>query len=230
MNKIFLTEPRIECKFQTNNIGFNLFKKNLIHLGFVKSFENRNVYSLYFDDINFSSVSDNLSGVTPRAKYRLRWYCRSDNKKYGLRYEKKIKKGILGTKKIINLDQLSEEINKEFLIKNISKLTYIKDFSLLPLNYLPQLFCSYRRSYYENRNGIRLTIDRNIKFSLANKSDSLFIENSNYLTSNSIIFEIKFSELQKDIVIPILKKMPSPSIRCSKYLMGQSKLLGFSYI
>ena len=45
-----------------------------------KSYENRVVNSIYFDDVGFSSVRDNLSGITQRNKLRLRWYV---NQKYG---------------------------------------------------------------------------------------------------------------------------------------------------
>ena len=45
-----------------------------------KSYDNRIVNSIYFDDVGFSSVRDNLSGITQRNKLRLRWYV---NQKYG---------------------------------------------------------------------------------------------------------------------------------------------------
>ena len=45
-----------------------------------KSYDNRIVNSIYFDDVGFSSVRNNLSGITQRNKLRLRWYV---NQKYG---------------------------------------------------------------------------------------------------------------------------------------------------
>ena len=44
------------------------------------------------------------------------------------------------------------------------------------------------------------------------------------------ILEAEDPEDQKQIVIPFLRELPSPSIRCSKYLLGQSKLKNYSYI
>ena len=228
--EIITTDPRIESKFQTDSFGLLRFKNNLRDFGFIKSFKRRLINSLYFDDDKYSCVSDNLSGITPRSKYRLRWYSDLNNINYGLRFEKKIKKGLLGIKKIINLDNLSQEIYHNFSIKNISRTTNISNDLLLPLDFNPQLFCNYERSYYENNDGIRLTLDHQIKFRLVKKNDNLYGNYSNQLKSNTFIFELKFAENQKSIVIPLLRNIPSPSNRCSKYLLGQSKLRNFSYL
>lgn len=230
MNKIFSTSPRIECKFQTNDLNFNCFENKFKILGLTKAFEERNINSLYYDDHKFSSVADNLSGTSPRCKYRLRWYSNTNTKNYGLQFEKKVKNGILGIKKIINLYKYLDDILDDYSIKNIRKMTNIKNNLILPFYYLPQIICEYRRSYYENLDGVRLTVDRNIKFRLTNKENKLNPTNRSYLSSNSIIIELKFSEDQKQIVIPFLRELPSPSIRCSKYLLGQSKLKNYSYI
>jgi len=228
--EIIVTEPRIESKFQTDIFGFNNFKNIVKDFGFVKSFNKRIINSLYYDDFKYSSVADNLSGITPRSKFRLRWYSDLNNKNYGLRFEQKIKQGLLGIKKIINLSEYTQNICDDFSIKNISLQTNIFDISLLPLQYYPQIFCQYIRSYYENKDGVRLTIDQDIKFRNATITDNLFKINSNQLSSNIVIFEVKFSENQKSMVIPLLRKMPSTSNRCSKYLLAQSKLRHFSYI
>ena len=34
----------------------------------------RIVNSIYYDNPQYSSIKDNLAGITPRSKYRLRWY------------------------------------------------------------------------------------------------------------------------------------------------------------
>ena len=38
----------------------------------IKTYDNRKVNSIYFDDVGFSSVRDNLAGISQRNKLRLR--------------------------------------------------------------------------------------------------------------------------------------------------------------
>lgn len=228
--KIETTQPRFESKFQTNSIGLNIYEKYLREFGFIKSFENRCIFSLYYDDDKYSCVADNLSGITPRCKYRLRWYSDIKNKNYGLRFEQKVKKSLMGIKNIINLDQFTNQINLDYSINNIRNLCNIKNYSLLPFGFFPQLICNYDRAYFEDKNGIRITIDKDIKFRKVNKNENLFFNDSLELSSNSIIVEIKFSSFQKTKALKFFRNIPSPSNRCSKYLLGQSKLKSFSYL
>ena len=41
---------------------------------FKETFPKRRINSLYFDDICYQSVRDNLAGISHRKKTRLRWY------------------------------------------------------------------------------------------------------------------------------------------------------------
>ena len=225
-----ITEPRIESKFQTNTLGFGKFSDVIRGFGFLKSFPPRIITSLYYDDVKFTSVNDNLAGITPRSKYRLRWYRNSENKEYGLRFEKKIKRGILGVKRIIEMDNITSEVFQNTSIENLRRISGIKDPTLLPLNYFPQLLCKYNRSYYENYQRVRLTIDTNIKFYSIKNSNDLLYNKKIPVTSNCTILEIKFMDTQKISIQSFLNSLPSPSLRCSKYLFGQSKLQGFSYL
>ena len=68
------TDKRIESKFITNNFGLNKFLWLIKNNGFLRAYPNRTVNSLYYDNLKFSSIKDNLAGITPRNKYRLRWY------------------------------------------------------------------------------------------------------------------------------------------------------------
>lgn len=48
-----------------------LIKSNLF---FYKQYPDRKVNSIYFDDINYSSIIENLDGVYQKKKIRVRWY------------------------------------------------------------------------------------------------------------------------------------------------------------
>ena len=223
------TDKRIESKFITNNSGLNKFLWHIKNYGYLRAYQNRTVNSLYYDNLKFSSIKDNLAGITPRNKYRLRWYGNKNKDWNNYQFEKKIKLNLTGYKKIIKLRNKIDIFSIDYSIAGLQKITKIYDQTLLPLNYNPQLLCSYERQYFENSYSVRITIDSNIKF-WAVKNDIQNDFNRPFLRSNYNIVEIKFTPNQKDILIPFFRKLPNPSTRCSKYLLGHAKLNRVSYI
>ena len=66
---------RYEIKFILNEANYsNAYFIINAKTSMKKDFSNRVVNSLYFDDMNFSSIQDNLIGLANRKKMRLRWY------------------------------------------------------------------------------------------------------------------------------------------------------------
>ena len=89
--------------------------------------------------------------------------------------------------------------------------------------------CDTSEEYFENSYSVRFTIDSKIKFCPVKN----YIKNDlskPFLTTNFNIVEIKFEPEKKDILLPILRKLPNPSTRCSKYLIGHAKINRVSYI
>ena len=68
-----VTSPRFEIKYHTNHTGYNEFIFIFRRYGFIKTYPIRTVSSIYYDNHLYSSISENLAGITPRSKYRLRW-------------------------------------------------------------------------------------------------------------------------------------------------------------
>ena len=94
MTSIKETEFRIENKYIVNSNSLNKFLYEINKYGFVKIYPYRYINSLYYDDPLLSSINENIAGITPRNKYRIRWYNdQSENKSFGWQFEKKIKKG-----------------------------------------------------------------------------------------------------------------------------------------
>ena len=67
---------RLERKWTLENIDVNsffiaIYRSNFL---FTETYKSRNINTIYFDDINFSSIRENLDGVSHKKKYRLRWY------------------------------------------------------------------------------------------------------------------------------------------------------------
>ena len=91
------SDYRYEIKFVLDNAGLaDAMQWLYTNTTANKSYNNRMVNSIYFDDVNFSSVRDNLAGIAQRNKLRLRWY---GNQKNSLPiFEVKTKNGRLGKK------------------------------------------------------------------------------------------------------------------------------------
>jgi len=67
---------RYERKWVFNNVNVLFLINALFRSKFLFNFqyEKRKVNSIYFDDQNYSSIRENLDGVSEKTKYRIRWY------------------------------------------------------------------------------------------------------------------------------------------------------------
>jgi len=177
---------------------FNLQQFNLVY-GFLfkdlklkKTFQDRIVQNIYFDDCNFTSAFDKIEGNPFRIKRRIRSY---DNKKIFF-YEKKIKKG-------------------DFVYKNTEQIVSIQDkINFLKYrNFNPVIQNKYKRSYfYSNLLKCRVTVDSNLCHSIYKKN--LFFDRKNIKIIECKINEKYISFLQSKIDLPFrLKKF-------SKYYDG----------
>ena len=180
-----------------------------------RPYKDRYINSIYYDDDNFTTAQNNLSGISNRRKYRIRWY---DSRFKDFFYEIKIKKNNLGKKislKInqneINLDNLYS-FNNYFLNRKENKffLEYLGSFNLKP-----QLKVSYLRSYFLYEGKIRITFDQDINYSLQNG----FSKYNNIKDLMSVI-EIKFLPENYNLALKLLKESNFVPKRFSKYLRG----------
>ena len=190
-----------------------------------KIYDNRSVNSIYFDDVNFSSVRDNLAGLPQRNKFRLRWY---GEKKYTLpAFEVKTKNGRLGCKATypiqsmeknfvkLNIDEITSKCMRELERKNI----------IFNEHLVPTLQVNYEREYYETHDGIRITIDQDIQFSDA-QLHTMLDENNSFPYPFKVM-EIKFKPSMKNPVAKLMQSLHITPKRHSKYLVGLS-MLGYA--
>ena len=222
-------EFRNEVKFVANFQNYNLFLNYFQDCGFIKAFPSRNVYSLYYDNFLLKCVNDNLSGITPRSKYRFRWYSNEIENFIDIKFERKLRINDRNTKYKY---KLRENLNLEkFLIliksKKLKELIFHNNEIVIIDNLEPKLLVNYKRKYFEMVSGERLTIDEKINFKKFKKSN-LFQDKAKFLDRNLIIFELKFSD--KSNLIKLIKNLPAGSSRCSKYLFGHSAINYVSYI
>ena len=175
-------------------------------------------------------MKDNVIGISERSKKRFRWYIL--NKKLSeVTFEEKIKKGKLGFKKIYPM-QRPNEFHKSIELKKILN----NYFSELKNNYsyffksphFPVLLTSYHRSYFEDLEGNRVTLDEKIKFADLNIYSK--INNVKKFTFNKKILEIKFDESNMNLIHNMVKNFDFIPQRNSKYLTGLAMLRNVFYL
>ena len=193
-----------------------------------KAYNDRRVNSIYFDDVDFSSVKDNLAGLPQRNKLRLRWYGLQEN---SLPYfEVKTKNARIGYKTSYPIKSIENNLLEISIEKITSKCTkdLAKQDIVFDKHLVPTLQVNYERGYYETHDSIRITIDQDIKFSDTQLHTTLN-ENSS-LSYPLNVMEIKFKPSMKESVAELIRPLHMTPKRHSKYLVGLAKLGYVVYI
>ena len=192
---------RKEKKFLVDqNHTFTKINNFLFSNKFKKIYPDRKIYSVYFDNKNLDMFQDSEEGVVPRKKIRIRWY-NSRYPKQNYFFEKKIN-SVEGRFK-----------TSEKIISNSFELSLRKGFhDNLYGQCKPKIMISYKRSYFENNNKIRITIDRDIKYKKNIYSELVYRKNK-----NDLVLEIKYQNFEN---LHLLKELPVREIRYSKYNNG----------
>tara|TARA_Y200000002_G_scaffold267367_1_gene222262 strand:- start:31 stop:705 length:675 start_codon:yes stop_codon:yes gene_type:complete len=155
---------------------------------FTNQYPQRKVNSIYFDDDNFSSIKENLDGVSNKRKIRIRWYG-VEKKLIKPQLEIKGKKGSETRKRNYSINELS---NLKFSdLKNIEKIKNLVNVKIqLKKIIYPVLSTHYDRQYFiSNNNKIRATVDYNIQsVYLKNISQMNIVKNF----SKVCILELKY--------------------------------------
>ena len=193
-----------------NTFLIAIYRSNFM---FTESYDARNINTIYFDDIEYSSISENLDGVRLKKKYRLRWYGNSKIiSKPQLEIKSKI--GNICKKKVFPIEILEDiKLNYEGLekISNIV-LEKLKISKIL----FPILSTHYLRYYFISSNKhIRATFDENLK------SHQLYgIHNLDFKRNfNNSIFEIKYNKNYDNYVKKNLKDISLRMSKSSKYVV-----------
>jgi hypothetical protein len=216
-------EFRYEIKFVLNEAALASFLSWMyLNTNCRKKYAKRTVNSIYFDDLSYSSVRDNLSGVPNRQKTRLRWYQNGNNNPISIPVlEQKTRIGRLGSKSSVAINSLKEIIYSSTfstmmdLIRNEVSLDHYATLEYL----IPTLNVSYSRQYFEDNNGLRITVDDAIKF---NGRFSLHqkLNNTEQIDYRSKIVELKFEPEMKNYVVDLMRPLSLTPVRHSKYLTG----------
>ena len=197
-----------------NNIDATTFfiAINRSNFMFTESYSERNINTIYFDDSNCSSISENLDGVSLKKKYRLRWY---GNPKVISKpqLEIKSKNGLASKKKTIPIE-IPRDIKLDY--DGLKKISYIFLKKLKTNKILfPILSTHYLRHYFVSANKhIRATFDKCLKsFQIYGFQNLSFKKDF-----NNSIFEIKYDRNYDNYVKKNLKNISLRISKSSKYV------------
>ena len=212
-----ITDRRIELKdvFTTDDLPSIEKSIKLSRFAFYKSYPNRKVNSLYFDDLRFSALEESIEGNSLRTKKRLRWYGVSRTKNNAvLEFKKKV--GTYSWKELYRnyycINPIAQKWS-DFIQPLINDAT-------LPLKKIsdtPASIVTYNREYYSSfDNNIRVTLDRNIK---TYQQTNLLRPNFSFHRKHSskIILEIKVSVENSGLIREVFRDIPFNPQRFSKY-------------
>ncbi len=167
---------RNEIKFfYVKSMYHNIILKN----NFKKQFNDRFVNSIYFDSSDYKDYHESIEGTVPRKKIRLRWY---DND-FNLRSKNYVEiKNTLDNSKNKLIKTLPKDINNNNKLKNYFNSIY---------NYrkIVTVLVSYKRSYFADNFGNRVTIDRSLKYFKLNQNFKIIRKYS----SKKNILELKIN-------------------------------------
>ena len=191
----------------------------------IKIYPDRIINSIYYDDFSYSSITDNLSGISNRTKIRIRWYG-SENNSF-VQIELKKKKNRFSYKETIKTNKKISDISiKDFLsLDNLIKMgcpkIFIEEFSNKKLT--PVLQVRYIRSYYYLFN-LELNYDQNISY--LSFSDT----NQKFINDEFKVMEIKMKNNVNPQENRYLADLNISRSRNSKLIRGMSFIGRAAYV
>ena len=174
----------------------------------------RRVHSIYLDTPEFDDYHDGVSGLSRRCKTRIRWY---GNDAARMVLEVKRKKNKIATKHLFQMQNPSGLIPRDQCSLQ-SLVTENPDH--LPADiaglYRPMLEVNYRRSYFELKHGIRMTIDQGIQYRKLSPTVSCQMKRSPV----DYVVEFKYPVGREAEFGHLLRNLPFRFFRHSKYVVG----------
>ncbi len=175
----------------------------------------RQVNNIYLDSPDLDCFNDNVSGVSRRKKYRIRWYGDDFDSIHKPQLELKWKENQLGGKVTSRMSNFSM-MDQRQVVQSMAKQ------GLIPPHYGAVSTNSYTRSYFQSMDGcFRVTIDHNLVF-----GNFFSGPGSPSTRCDRIIVELKYDQGLDDEAERIRQFLPFQRTRFSKYVHGLLTVLG----
>jgi SPX domain protein involved in polyphosphate accumulation len=182
---------------------------------FHSAYPDRWVNSIYLDNPNYGALRENLSGVSDRSKYRLRWYGEDFDDISNPILEEKVKSNLLGYK---NLQKLQSTSLSPMNIRTTLNIDMLKD-----INVEPVVMIRYLRTYLVSYDeGVRITIDRNLQYRGVNN----FQVDPFPVYDEAIILEVKYDQDIEEEIQDILQSIKYRLTKNSKFVSGMMNYWG----
>lgn len=182
---------------------------------------------MYFDNADFDSYLENLSGASYREKNRLRWYGDLASASE-FTFETKIKKNKIGWKvqeKFSNEKLLSKSQHE--VVSSITQKVSEESRLSFELADVIVLANSYFREYFVSRCGfVRITIDSALRVFDQSGFRQLNFHFDSPLSDIHIV-EVKYLRSSLDEGRQAISDIPFTSSRASKYCIGLQSIFGF---
>lgn len=186
------------------------------------------IRSAYFDDYKDSALNQNLMGVSPRFKYRIRIY-NGDNSLIHL--EKKIKNHDMTRKESckLSLEECQHLLNGDYSISP-NDVDFLKQFKAYATMHLlkPKVIVAYERKAFICVEGnVRITFDRNI--SSTNEIDMFFEPNlpkRPIMECGKHVLEVKYDEFLPKYIKKSLNTGKMDRTTFSKYYLCRKYTTG----
>ncbi len=160
-----MNSKRVENKYILDERSKHKIINKILDSGYSELYKQRNIESVYYDNLKLQSFYDSNEGSIPRKKIRIRSY---DGFKSDFNYEIK-------------------EVNANGRFKSVKKVTSLPERCIDDIYKVmyPQVIIRYKRKYFTN-NLIRLTLDWEIHYQEF-KSEKIY-------KSQNLVLESKLSD------------------------------------
>ncbi|MBL7201586.1 MAG: VTC domain-containing protein [Anaerolineae bacterium] len=195
---------------------------------FAEAYPPRRVNNLYFDTYEADCVSDNLVGVSERAKVRLRWYGTDHSAVRGM-LELKHKLNQVGWKERCPVPETLDLTTISWAELRQCLVGYAEGILSVWLAHAdqPVLINSYTREYYESADRqVRLTVDSDqVVYAQVTYTAPNLLSRS--VVESQIVIEVKAGVALHRRVSNVLSSFPLRTERHSKYVSGVLDSLSF---